>query len=137
MAKVRVLNGKTKKVYLPVTTSTALAEGSLVETTSALIGASDDNDTQIDGILGKTILSTDSDYAMARLVPVIVPVERHVVYEFSGQSGFTASDIGGEYGIQSSTLLDQTDTTNKVFKVTAVRDSGATVEGYLKINGGY
>lgn len=123
--------------WLPVTTSTALAEGSLTEFTSGLLAAADDNDTDLAGILAKAIAATDSDYASARKVPVYWPLDRNCEVEATGQSGFTASDIGGEYGISSSTLLDQTDTTNKVFKVFDVADSGATVRGKLKINGVY
>jgi hypothetical protein len=137
MAEVRVVSGKVKKVYLPVTTSTAFAKNSLVEMTSGLVAVADDNDTVLSGIIEDAIAATDSDYATARRVAIIVPVERHVLYEFSGQSGFTTSDIGAECGISSAVLLDQSDTTNDVFLVTEVADSGATVRGFLKINGAY
>jgi hypothetical protein len=137
MAAVRRFKGKTKFVHLPVTTSTAFAKDSLVEMTSGLVGVADDNDTALSGVIRHTIASTDDNYATARTVEVEVPVERHVIWEFTGQSGFTSSDIGGEYGIQSAVLLDQADTTNKVFLVTEVLNSGATVRGYLKINGSY
>lgn len=135
---LRHIRGLTKTEWLPVTTSTALAINTLVEFTSGLIAAADDNDTMLAGVLGKTIASTDSDYASSRLVPVVVPVERHVVWEIDGSSGdsFVSTDIGGEFGIDSSGTLDRDDTTNKVFLVTEVV-SATKVRGYLKINGSY
>lgn len=131
--------GKVKTVYLPVTTSTALAKGTLVEFTSGLLAAADDGESAADvrGVLGKTIASTDSDYATARRVPVIVPVERHVVWE-ADATGFTVggTDEGAEYGISDSGTVDQGDTTADVFIVTEVISS-TKVRGFLKINGAY
>lgn len=133
----RVYKGKVKTEWLPVTTSTAIAKGDALEFTSGLVALADDNDTALCGVAKKTIASTDSDYANARKIPVIVPVERHVVWECDDLSGtFSASDIGGEYGISDQNTLDQTDTTNKVFLVTEFV-STSLVRGYLKINGSY
>lgn len=130
--------GRTKDIPLPVTTSTAIAVNRLVEFTSGLIAEADDNDTVLAGVLIKAITSTDSDYASSRQVSVRVPIERHVVWECDAAagSGFSASDIGGEFGISDSGTLDQTDTTNKVFLVTEVV-SATKVRGFLKINGSY
>ena len=131
----RVYRGKVKQDWFPVTTSTALTKDTLLEFTSGLLAAADDNDTAIAGILVATIATTDSDYATARQVPVIVPMERHVVYE-ADASGFSATDIGGEFGISDSGTVDQSDTTNKVFLVTDFI-SATKVRGYMKINGSY
>lgn len=133
----RVHRGKVKKVYLPITTSTAFVKNSLVEMTSGLVGVADEDDTALAGMIDKTIASTDSDYATARRVGIIVPVEHHVVWECNDLTGtFSASDIGGEYGIKSAVQLDQTETTAKVFLVTEFV-STTLVRGYLKINGSY
>ena len=76
-----IKKGKVKVIDLPVTPSLALAEGTLVEFTSGKLAAADDNEAAADivGVLGKTIASTDSDYADDRLVPVIVSMERHTI----------------------------------------------------------
>lgn len=133
----RVYRGKVKNVWLPVTTSTAFTKGAAVEMTSGLVALADDNDTSIAGVINKTIASTDSDYATARRVPVTVPVERHVIWECNALTGtFSASDVGGEYGISDQNTLDQADTTNKVFLVTEFV-STSLVRGYFKINGSY
>lgn len=123
--------------WLPVTTSTALTKDTIVEITSGLVGAADDNDTALAGVIRKTIASTDADYATARRVPVLVPVERHVVWEIPTGGSFAAgTDEGLEFGISDAGTLDHSDTTNKVFLVTKVI-SATLVQGYLKINGSY
>lgn len=133
----RVYKGKVKTVFLPVTTSTAFVKGDAVEMTSGLVGLADADDTALAGVIKKTIASTDADYATARNVPVIVPVERHVVWECEDLSGtFSASDIGGEYGLTDQNTLDQTETTAKVFLVTEFVNT-SKIRGYLKINGSY
>lgn len=133
----RLFKGKTKFIYLPVTESTAMVAGDLVEMTTGKVALADDNDTMLMGVIRHTIASTDADYASARLVEVEVPVERHVIWEANDLSGtFSASDIGGEYGISDQNTLDQTDTTNKVFLVTEFINT-SLVRGFLKINGSY
>jgi hypothetical protein len=131
--------GKVKTEWFPVTTSTALAKDTLVEFTSGKIAAADADETAggVRGVLGKTIAATDTDYASARLVPIIVPVERHVVWE-ADASGFTAdgSQEGVEYGISGSGTVDYTETSTVHFLVTQVL-SATKVRGYLKINGAY
>lgn len=135
----RVYKGKTKIEYLPVTTSLALVKDTLVEGTSGLLAAADDNEegAAILGVLVKTIATTDSDYATARRVGVRVPVERHVVWE-ADATGFTVGSTNElvEYGISDSGTVDQTNTTNDAFLVTEVL-SATKVRGYLKINGAY
>lgn len=132
----RVVQGKTKKVYFPMPASLALVAGTLVEIASGVISASDDNDTQIEGILAKTYATTDSDYASAKLAPVEVPVERHVIVRTENTASFVSTDVGAEYGISDASTVDHSDTSNKVFKVVRVI-SASIVEGYLKINGSY
>lgn len=136
---VRLVKGKVKNIWLPVTTSTALAAGTLVEITSGLVAAADDNDTSISGVLVKTIASTDSDYATSRKVAVQVPKERHCIWEIdvsSGDTAVAATHEGTEVGIDSSGTVDLDDVTNKVFLITKVV-SATKVQGYLKINGSY
>jgi len=128
--------GKTKTEQYPVTTSTAIGANKIVEFTSGLIAEADDNDTALAGVLVKAIASTDTDYATARTVGVMVPVERHVVWEADGTGTFVATDIGGEFGISDSGTVDKSDTSNKVFLVTQFI-SATKVRGYLKINGSY
>ena len=95
MAFKRV-QGKTKVMWLPVTTSTAMTYGAVVRWASGLIApvtSSSAPSTHV-GVIQKTIASTDSDYATARLVPVEVPVETNVVWEGAVTATLVAADLG-------------------------------------------
>lgn len=132
----RKVKGKCRVEWLDVTVSTALAANSLVEWTSGFLAAADDNDTDVAGVLVKAIASTDDDYATARQVAVLVPIERHVVWEADTADTFVAATHRGvECGIVDASNLDLDDTTNDVFRV--ISGSGTKVRGYLKINGAY
>lgn len=134
----KLYKGRTKFEQFPVTTSTALSADSLVEFTSGLIAAADDNEAAADirGVLVKAIASTDSDYATARRVAVQVPLDKHCVWEADGTGTFAATDIGTEFGISDASTVDKSDTTNDAFLVTEFI-SATKVRGYLKINGSY
>jgi len=135
----KVYKGKTKDMQFPVTTSTVLAAGSLVEFTSGLIAAADADEVTADvrGVLVRAIAATDTDYAAARSVSVRVPLERHVVWECDETAGtFTAADIGTEFGISSAVAVDQAETTADLFLVTEFI-STSKIRGFLKINGAY
>ena len=134
----KLVRGLTKTEYFPVTTSTALAKDTLVEFTSGLIAGADADETAggVRGVLGKTIAATDADYASSRVVPVIVPVEKHVVWEADATGTFAATDIGVEYGISDSGTVDKAETSTVHFLVTEFI-SASKVRGYLKINGSY
>lgn len=135
----KVYRGATKTIPMGVTPSLALVKGTLVEFTSGLIAAADADETgdATAGVLAKTIATTDTDYASTRKVGVIVPMERHVIWE-ADATGFTVggTDAGVEYGISDSGTVDQTETTAKLFKVIEVV-SATKVRGYLKVNGAY
>lgn len=136
---IRLVRGKCKNEFLDMTTSTVLAANSIVEITSGLVGAADDNDTALAGVNVKAIATTDADYALARKVPILVPVERHVVWEIDVESGdiaVAATHQGLEVGIVTAGTVDLDDTTNKVFLITEVV-STTKVRGYLKVNGSY
>jgi hypothetical protein len=91
--------GKTKVMHLPVTPSTAIANGSLVAWSSGkLIAATHTvNSYDIVGVLRKAIAATDTDYASDRLVPVEVPVEKNVVFEAPVAVGTLVATSRGLY----------------------------------------
>lgn len=89
--------GKTKVMWLPVTASTAIAEGSLVSFASGLLVAATASvaGNTIPGVLRKAIAATDSDYAISgRLVPVEVPVEKNVVWKAPSQGTLATTTVG-------------------------------------------
>ena len=134
----RVYKGRVKQEWFPVTTSTALAKGTLVEFTSGLIAGADADETAggVRGVLVKAIAATDADYATARKVAVLVPLDKHVVWEATGTGTFVATDIGVEYGISDSATVDKAETSTVHFLVTEFV-SATLVRGYLKVNGSY
>lgn len=133
------IKGAYKIESLPFTASVALAKGTLVEWTSGHLAAADDNDTDVAGILAETIAATDADYATTgKLKQVIVPTEKHVLYEASTGDTFVQATHGGvECGIVDSATLDLDDTTNDVFRPLRAGSVSGTVVGYLKVNGSY
>lgn len=134
----KLYKGRTKTEYFPVTTSTALAAGSLVEFSSGLIAAADADEAAVDirGVLVKAIAATDADYATARTVGVQVPLDRHCVWEADGTGTFAATDIGTEFGISDASTVDKSETTADAFLMTEFI-SASKIRGYLKINGSY
>jgi hypothetical protein len=87
--------GKTVTRWLPVTTSTTFTKGDIVSWSSALLikaTSSTAANTHV-GVIKKTIAATDADYAVARLVPVEVPLEKMVEWRGPVTSGLVAADI--------------------------------------------
>lgn len=78
--------GKTVTRWLPVTTSTTFTKGDIVAWSSGLLIKATTTSaakTHV-GVIKKTIASTDSDYATARLVPIEVPLEKMVEWRSTG-----------------------------------------------------
>lgn len=103
--------GKTKFMWLPVTTGTVLSANSLVAWSSNLLIAATATTRPhlIAGVIRHVILSTDSDYNTARLVEVEVPVERFVEWEadVSAESALTSSDIGTYLELCTALLINR------------------------------
>lgn len=101
---IKLYQGKTKFMWLPVTTSTAIAKDTLVLFDSypgvingLLLGATAGSQGDlIMGTLRHTIASTDDDYATARDVEVEVPIEKNVVWEcdVTTAAALTSTDMG-------------------------------------------
>lgn len=134
----RVVRGRTKEVLLPVTPSTAIAGDTLVTfSTGKLVAAGAATAASaIVGILKNTIAATDSDYASDRLVPVLVPVEKHVVYEGDVTSGLVAADVGLEQDLTDGATVDRTASAVDVVKCVGVISSTKGLF-FIKINGSY
>lgn len=101
--------GRLKDKWLPVTTSTAFAKGSLVTFTSGLLVPVTSSTAAADivGVIEKAIVSTDKDYATARLVPVKIPLERYTLWEADVTSGFVATDIGVEVDLTDASTVNR------------------------------
>lgn len=131
-------SGQFKAIWLPVTPSTAIARGALVTFTSGKLvaaGAATAN-TAIVGILDKAIAATDADYASDRLVPVLVPTERHAVVEGDVTSGLVAADVGLEVDLTDASTINRGASAVDVAKCVGVLSSTKGLF-ILKLNGSY
>lgn len=92
--------GKTKIMYLPVAASAgAMAEGSVVALSSGtlILATNTTAGYSCVGVLRKTVTTADADYAVARLLPVEVPVEKNVIWEADVNDGTLATTSVGLY----------------------------------------
>ena len=125
--------GKTVTRWLPVTTSTAITKGSIVSWSSGLLIAATSSTTALShaGVIKKTIASTDSDYATARLVPVEVPVEKNVIWLADFTTTLVTTDIGAEVDLTDALTVNR-----GASSVDACIISGyvSATKGYVTIN---
>ncbi len=101
--------GKTKTVWLPVTTSTALSKDSVVSWSSGLLIAATSSTAALShaGVTPRAIVSTDADYATARLIPVIVPVEKNVVWLADFTATLATTDLGAEVDFTDAVTVNR------------------------------
>lgn len=134
----KVKAGKVKNVWLPVTASTAIARGALVTFSSGKLVAATDGTTNANliGVLDKAIVATDDDYADERLVPVTVPLEKHVVWEADVTSGLVAADIGLEQDLTDASTVNRGASSVDAVKCVGVISSTKGLF-WLKLNGSY
>lgn len=135
----KVKAGKVKTVWLPVTASTAITRGTIVTGASGLLVAATSATTPVlmEGVLDKTIATTDADYATSgRLVPVLVPIEKNVLWEGDVTSGLVSTDIGIEYDLTDGANVNRAATSVKVVKPVQVI---STTKGlfYVKLGASY
>jgi hypothetical protein len=129
----KLFKGKTKTVQLPVTPSTAIAEGALVAFSSGyLIAATSSTAPEsIAGVLVKAIAATDSDYASARTVAVEVPTEVGTVWTADVTSGLVAADVGLYQDLTDSVTVNRGASTYDVVKCVGVI---STTKGLFELN---
>lgn len=135
----RLHEGKTKTVWMPVTASTVIAEGTLVTKSSGLLIAaiSSTAAANICGVLRKKIAATDADYATsARLVPVEVPAERCVLWEFDVTSGLVIGDCDGDVDLTDGATVDRSASTYDIVRPVEVISTTKGI-GFVKIFGSY
>jgi hypothetical protein len=141
---VLLKRGKTKFVYLPVTTSTAFTNNTFVSFSGGLLtvaagtSGSATSSANIIGVIRKAIASTDSDYATARMVPVEVPCERFTEWDIDVNSGssLVVADILTEVDLYDQGSVNRGSTTTKVVRCVGVY---STTKGrfFVKFQGSY
>ena len=125
--------GKTKIVYLPVTVSTVMAEGDVVSFASGYLIKATSSTAALShvGVVRKTITAADADYAVARKVPVEVPVEKNVIWEAPVTSGLVAADVGLLVDLTDAGTIDRSASTIDAAQVVAVISS---TKGLFRLN---
>lgn len=111
--------GLTKVMYLSVTPSTAISKGALLAWSSGkLIAATSTTaPSTIAGVSVRSIVSTDTDYASDRLIPVEVPVELGVVWTADVTATAVASDQGLYCDLTDSLTVNRGGSTYDVVQI--------------------
>ena len=138
------IQGKTKFMYYPMTTSTEVDEGDLMALnvgSNLLIEATNTTAGNIMvGVITHTIATTDSDYATAREVEVEVPVEKNVIWscDTAGTGTPAAADVGTYADIDGGGEVDVDNSSYDIFFITRIAVSSTTagaadIRGILNI----
>lgn len=137
MAFTRI-RGAVKMTPMPVTPSTVFAKDSLVTFSSGKLIAATSSTAALDiiGVIPKTIVATDADYASDRLVNIIVPAEKYTVWEGDVTSGLVATDVGTEVDLTNASTVNRAAGSIDAVKVVRVI---STTKGlfHIKFNGAY
>lgn len=129
--------GKFHVEWYPVTVSTEFDYNDMVTILSTAAGVGTlakvaDGSTFVLGLIQQTIASTDSDYATARKVPVLVG-DADAEYLADVATGSAATtDIGEMIGFDDEANVDVTDYTEGQFKVTDVISTTKVVGKFNK-----
>lgn len=130
--------GKVKTVYLPVTTSTAFTKDTIVTFSAGLltVGAAGTASADVIGVIRKTIASTDSDYATARLVPVDVPVERFTEWEADVTATLVAADVMKEVDLTDAATVNRAASSVKAIRISKFLSTTKALV-WIKFQGSY
>lgn len=124
--------GKTKLMYFPKTASTALTVGQLVILTSGQLVGATSSSSKLAGVCRKPVVSTDSDYASATLIPVEVPIEMNVTWLADFTATFSASQVGVACDLTDANNVNTGGTSHKVVTPTSLISA---TKGLVVMNG--
>lgn len=133
----RHTKGPALQEFWPKTASTALTLGQLWVTSSGGLITATAGATKILGVGQTTIASTDTDYASATQIPVLVPtsVDEFEV-DLTNTTTFTATFVGLQCDIDATgQYVDATASSHK--QCTIMRQGSTTSKVIVKINGAY
>ena len=134
---VRPYRGKFHTEWYPKTASTTYTENDMVTILSTAAGAGTlkkaaATDTFIYGLIQKTVAATDSDYASATLVPVLVgDADAEFVFDVSTGTAAT-TDIGEMIDLDDENSVDVNAYTLGQVKVTQIVSTSKVVGKFNK-----
>ena len=112
---IKRFRGKTKFMWLPMTTSHIASVDALVGWSTGLLIRANNTlaGNQIMGTIRHAITTADTDYGTARLVEVEVPVEKNVVWkcDVTALGALTSTDMGEFHDLTTADTGDDFDTT--------------------------
>uniref|UniRef100_A0A6M3XVQ7 Uncharacterized protein n=1 Tax=viral metagenome TaxID=1070528 RepID=A0A6M3XVQ7_9ZZZZ len=123
--------------YWPKTASTTLTARACVGTSGGYLIAATASETDIKGVLQKAIASTDSDFASATKIPVLIPqATDEFEVDMTSTTTFTATHVGLKGNLDATgQYVDVTVSTYP--HCTVLRGGSATNKVVVKINGAY
>lgn len=137
---VRLHKGKTKLMYFPVTVSTVMLKDALAAWASGqLIAAVNDAEGYIiAGVTVKAIATTDTDYAVERLIAVRVPTELYTEWQVTvdATAALVVTDIGTFMDIGSDDTGDDIESGTSTYDHWLCTGFISTTEGYFTPNWG-
>lgn len=126
-------SGKTKTIYLPVTTSTTFTVGDIVAFSSGYLIKATSSTAALAhiGVIKETITSASTVYTDGGNVAVEVPVEANVIWEAPVTSGLVAADVGLLVDLTDAGTINRGATTYDAAMVVKVI---STTKGLFKLN---
>jgi len=101
--------GRFKTIYLGMTTSTVVSRYAVASVSSGLLIAATSSTTALShlGVFAKAIVAADSDYASARKVGVIVPLEKNCEWLADVTATLLSTDSGAEVDFTDSLNINR------------------------------
>lgn len=133
--------GTFKTIYVPVKTSTAISKYAIVSNLTSgdagTVGPATSSTTNLShvGVSARTIASTDSDYATARRIPVIVPVTENCEWLCDG-TNLVAADQMAEVDLTDSLTINRAASSVDAVMIKDVISS-TKCTAWLKLRGAY
>lgn len=131
------VKGPALQEFWPKTASTVLTLGQCVSNTSGGLITATAGETKVLGVLQTSIAATDTDYASATKIPVIVPqaVDEFEV-DLTNTTTFAATFVGLQCDLDATgQYVDATASSHK--QCTILRQGSSTSKAIVKINGAY
>lgn len=130
--------GRMKEIWLPATVSTAFTKNTLVTFTSGQLVAVTAGTAAVDvaGVIERAVVSTDTDYATARLLPIKVPTERHALFEADVTATLVTTDVGLEVDLTDAGTVNRGATSVKAVKIMKFLTTTKALV-MVKFNAGY
>jgi len=108
-------------MYLPVAASAgALSDHSLVcwDSGTLIAATSTTANEATAGVLRKAVAATDDDYAVARLLPVEVPLENYVTWTADVTATLVVADVGLYCDLTDSLHVSRASSTYDIVQIT-------------------